>query len=412
MMSDARKEFGLGWKVLMAALFGTMCGASPLPFNTVGSFVAPLEAEFGWNAGQVMTGVTIYGILACLMAPVFGRMADRFGVRRVALSSLLVFGLTFAAFGITPNSLPVFYSLWFFVGLVGIGSTPVTWSRAVNLWFVSNRGLALGIMLVGTGISAFMLPSLATYLIGTVGWRWAYGLIALLPLGLALPITFLFFREPTAAERTARPALASIRTGATVKEGLTDYRFWIMWVSFFLIALAYGGFHTNLQNMLALKGFGKADAAMVAGFLGLSIIFGRVGAGYLIDRFWAPLVTFPMLALPVIACFLYTGDNLPMGLAIAGAAMLGFAAGAESDLIAYLTGRYFGMANYGSLYGFQYMAFGFGSSFSPMFYGYVYVRTGSYTPMLHMAAGLLLTGATLLLALGRYPVLKEIPASD
>ena len=409
-MSDARKEFGLGWKVLIAALFGTMCGASPVPFSTIGSFLMPLEADYGWNAGQVMTGVTIFGVTACLLAPVFGRMADRFGVRRVAILSLLAFGLTFAAFGLTPNSLPIFYGLWFILGLIGIGSTPVTWSRAVNMWFVSNRGLALGIMLVGTGVAGFVLPSLATYLIGTLGWRWAYGLIALLPLGLAMPIVLLYFREPTKAEISASPTLAANLTGVSVKQGLKNYRFWIMWTSFFLVALAYGGFYTNLQNMLVIKGYSRADAAFVAGFLGLSIVFGRVISGYLIDRFWAPLITFPLLSLPAVACYFYSGSTIHMGVAIIGAICLGFAAGAESDLIAYLAGRYFGMANYGTLYGFLYMAFGLGSSFSPALYGYAYVKYGSYTPVLTVAGGLLLFGSCLLLLLGRYPILNEVAA--
>ena len=407
-MSGKDGEFRRGWKVLLAALIGTMFGASPVPFNSVGSFLLPLQDDFGWNPGQVMTGITVFGITATFLAPVCGRLADKFGVRIVALWALLIFGLTFAAFGAVPDSLFIFYILWFFLGLFGIGSTPVTWSRAVNMWFVKNRGLALGMMLVGTGLTAFILPTFATYMIETIGWRLAYVVVGFLPLGIALPIAFFYFREPNTAEQENQPSLASNKIGSTVKIALRDYRFWIMWVSFFSVALAYGGFHTNLQNMLVIKGYTRADAALVAGVLGLSIIFGRIAAGFLIDRFWAPLITLPLLSLPVLSCYFYSGADISMSLAIMGALFLGLAAGAESDLVAYLTGRYFGMANYGTLYGFQYMAFGLGSALSPMVYGYVYVQVGSYAPILFTAAGLFLFGGFMLLLLGRYPELNRV----
>lgn len=83
--------------------------------------------------------------------------------------------------------------------------------------------------------------------------------------------------------------------------------------------------------------------------------------------------------------------------------LLGFAAGAEADLIAYLTGRYFGMANYGKIYGMLYMPFGLFSAASPVVYAQVFDRTGSFDPMLQVAIGLFIVGGALLLTLGKYP---------
>ena len=87
---------------------------------------------------------------------------------------------------------------------------------------------------------------------------------------------------------------------------------------------------------------------------------------------------------------------------MAGALLLGFAAGAESDLIAYLAGRYFGMAHYGKIYGLLYMPFGMASAVSPAIYGAVRDATGSYDAMLAIAIGLFAIGALLPLTLGRY----------
>jgi MFS transporter, OFA family, oxalate/formate antiporter len=125
-MSEQKSEFAKGWKVLVAGLVGVACGASPLPFNTIGFVLAPLKGEFGWSYAQTSLSVTIYGIVAALLAPYFGSLADKHGVRKVAMLSTLAFGLIFAGIGAVPASIFAFYLMWFLVGLVGIGSTPVT----------------------------------------------------------------------------------------------------------------------------------------------------------------------------------------------------------------------------------------------------------------------------------------------
>ena len=150
---------------MLACLLGVAFGASPLPFNTIGFFIDPLQKEFGWTRTEISFGITIYGILGALLAPFFGWAADRYGVRRVALGSLTLFGLVFASFSLIPGELWAFYALWTLVGLVGIGSTPVTFSRAINLWFFRKRGLALGLTLVGTSISAMFLPIITVQLV-------------------------------------------------------------------------------------------------------------------------------------------------------------------------------------------------------------------------------------------------------
>jgi len=401
-----RSEFRLGWKVLLASMLGVMCGASPIPFNTIGFFIGPLNQEFGWTFRDISIGITIFGVLASFLAPLFGAMADRFGVRPVALLSLLAFGLAFASFYFTPGTLPGFYGMWVLVGLVGIGSTPVTWSRAVNLWFYRNRGLALGITLVGTSLAAMLVPPLTVWAIGEFGWRTAYPIVALLPLLVALPVGVLFFREPTAAERPPELSAAAGSgglAGFTLREAMRGYRFWVIFASILLVAFAYGGAHVHLPQMLGAKGFEPGQAAFVMSALGFSILFGRLFTGFLLDRFWAPAVTLPILCLPAISCLLLSGDSLTLPLALVAALFLGFATGAETDLVAYLAGRYFGMAHYGKIYGMLYMPFGIASAVSPAVYGWVRDSAGTYSPMLQAALFMFIAGAVLLLLLGRYP---------
>jgi MFS family permease len=112
----------------------------------------------------------------------------------------------------------------------------------------------------------------------------------------------------------------------------------------------------------------------------------------------------PILCLPALSCWLLATDHsLTFQMAVLAAFLLGFASGAETDLIAYLAGRYFGMANYGKIYSMLYMAFGIATAVSATAYGWVRDTTGSYDPILFAAAGMFVVGACLLLLLGPYP---------
>lgn len=403
-----RNEFAMGWKVLIAGVLGVMCGASPIPYNVIGFTAEPLTQEFGWSQTQVLVPITIFGVIASFLAPVFGWMADRYGVRPVALWSLFAFALAFAAISLTPaanepSTLHIYYGFWVVVGLVGIGSTPVTWSRAINLWFFRHRGLALGLLLMGTSLAAMIVPQVAVWAIANYGWRSMFAIIALFPL-LALAVGFFLFREPTTAERPSAIASASGRlTGVTLATAMKDYRFWLIWLSIACIAGAFGGAFINMPRVLGLRGIDQQTAATVMGILGIGIFAGRLITGMLLDRFWQGFVAFPLLCLPAISAWLLLGDSLTFPMAAMAGFLLGFAAGAESDLIAYLTGRYFGMANYGKIYGMLYMPFGLFSAASPLIYAQVFDRTGSFDPILQVAIFVFVIGGALLLLLGAYP---------
>jgi len=405
------QEFAHGWRALAAATLGIAFGASPIPFNSIGAFTIPLTQELGWGRGDVQLGILGYTIAVVVAVPVVGTLADRLGVRRVALATLTAFGLGFALLSLTPASLSAFYALWVVIGLVGGGSTPVTWTRGVNAWFDRRRGLALAIALMGTGITAAFLPRLATWLIGEVGWRNAFVGIALLPLAVALPVAFAWFREP-ASPAHASAAAASARTGLSVREALTHYRFWVIALAIFVIAMGVGGLITNFLPLLTDRGFTVTDAAWTAGAIGMSLIVGRVVVGYLLDHFWAPAVTCPLLAMPAIACLLLMQDQVSPAAALAAACMIGAAAGAETDLVAYLAARYFGLRHYGTIYGLQYGGFAVASGIAPWAFGRVYDLTGTYNPILAVFSVGCVAGAAALLTLGRYPTFRTVPVSS
>lgn len=406
---SSRSEFAIGGKPLAAALLGVACGASPVPFNVLPLIMGPIHAEFGWDFAQISAGVTIFGIIAALLAPYFGGLSDKFGVRPVSLISLFLFGIIFGGFYFIPSSIEGYWIFWAILGVVGIGSTPVTWSRAISMWFNRNRGLALGIMLLGTSLAAMIVPQIAQAAIATGGWRFAFPAVALLPLLIALPVGLLWFREPRPDQMPAGVTNAEGHViGMTIGQAARSYRFWVLLASILVIALAYGGAHIHIAQIVALHGFSAEIAATVLGVVALGILAGRLIVGLLFDRLWAPGVAFPALLLPAIACWLLIGTGTSLPIIIFAAFLLGFAAGAESDVIAFLAAKYFGMAHYGRIYGALYMPFGIGSAISPIIYGIVRDRTGGYDLVLTVAMFLFVTGGALLLTLGRYPTQERL----
>lgn len=397
-------EFRKGWKPLLAGVLGIATGSSPIPFNVLPIVIGPIHLAMGWSFLQVSMGVTIYGILGALLAPAVGALADKHGVKPVAMLSLLGFGIAFSLLYFTPTNIIGFYAIWALIGIVGIGSTPVTWSRTINMWFFQNRGLALGILLLGTSIAGLIVPQIANAVIDASNWRFVFPVMALLPLCIGLPVAFLLFRDPLPSERAqALSGADGDLVGLSLHDVFRSYRFWLLFLSIVAIALAYGGAHIHMVQIVQMHGLTAGEAARIMAVVAGGIFAGRIIVGLLFDRFWAPAIAFPVLLLPVAACWLLLGTGTSAPIIVAAAFMLGFAAGAESDVIAYLAARYFGMRSYGRVYGFLYAPFGIFSSISPVLYGYTRDTTGSYDNMLMVAMVLFTAGGLLLLALGRYP---------
>jgi MFS family permease len=404
-----QSEFQRGWKVVAAAAMGIGTGLSPIPFYTVGVFVAPLMAAFGWAVDQIMVCLMIQTFGSTVMAPIIGILADRYGVRRVTLVSVVLFGLSLALFAFGTGSLTLFYLNWLLLATVGAGTLPITWTRPVNNWFNKNRGLALGLSLLGTGLFGTMAKLYANFLIGEVGWRLAYVGLGLLPLLLAFPLAFAWFRDREPAAKATDGTTTIMLEGLSFAEALRTRHFWILALAFLPIAFAVGGPIPNLERILGSKGLGNSDAVAIASLLGPAVIVGRLTGGWLIDRFWAPGVAFVLLSVPALACWAMMGDTINSHMAMLAVAMIGFAAGVEYDIMAFLVSRYFGMLAYGGIYGAVYAFFAVGAGFGPYIFGRIYVQSGSYDTGLLLGGGGFVLGALLLLALGRYPNLSRRP---
>jgi MFS family permease len=416
-------EFRTGWPLVFSAALAVAIAPPTILFHSLGVLAPALIAQFGWKMAQLQGGLAAMSITMLISGPLVGLIADRFGVRRVALISMPLLGLTVMCFSLMTGVIVQFYLLCIAVALFGAGVTPIVWTRAVNRHFNLSRGLALGLTLSGTGLFALIAkPGLAA-IIHAHGYRAAYLSLGTVPLLLMPIVAFGLARGSLLAAATdgaSRPSEAASgrpNEGLTVMQVIRHWRFWVLVPSFMLAAFATAGPIPNLERILILQGFDLAHAAALTSLIGASIVVGRLGGGWLFDRFWAPGVGALMLLFPAISGVILTSHTISPQFALLACVLLGIGAGAEWDLLAYLVARYIGMRRYGSVYGFLFAAFGVVGGSAPAIYGTVFDHAGSYRPgLLAGAAGLVLASFALLW-LGPYPEFdaghpRTLPPSD
>jgi predicted MFS family arabinose efflux permease len=403
-----RGEFRRGWPVVLSSMLGIGLGLSPVPFYTLGIFAPHLHEAFGWTFAEIFAALSMTTLAVVLVSPLVGLLVDRFGVRPIALISVALFGFSFMGFYFSNGSLLLYYANWGLAATLGAGTLPITWTRAVNNWFDGQKGLALGLCLLGTGLFGYLVKPLTAWLILHYGWREAFLAIGTLPLLIALPVGFLGFRDvgdpkASAHERRASEAARRAATpGLTAGRAFADWRFWVIALAFVPVAFAVGGVIPNMENILKLANFAPGEVVSIASLIGLAVIVGRTAGGWLVDRFWAPAVAVVLLGIPAGAYWMLARGSHDYNVTAACVFLVGFAAGIEYDLMAYLIARYFGLKSYGVIYGAIYSFFAFGAGVGPMVYGWMYDTTHSYVLPLTASAGLMLVGAASLLLLGRY----------
>ncbi len=402
-------EFRLAWKVLVLSLVGILTSVSTAPLYSFGSLVLPLQERFGWSREEIQPAIAFLFAAAIVSVQISGWLIRRYGLRPVGIISLLTLALGYLLITFIDGSIWQLYSAYTLLAFAGMGTTTVTWTQLVNLWFDRNRGLALAITLSGTGLAALVLPTLISWAIGLWGWRAGYWVLAALPLLLTLPLSIFWMRssgpaaEVVAQEAGRRPVLA----GLTLLQTVRAPRFWLCNLALLFSVTSMVGMVTSTVPMLRDKGLSATDAAMAFSIFGISLIFGRVVVGYLVDRIWAPGVAFVVLLMPAFGCLIFSAVDSSMGTLMMASVLVGLGAGAEMDIAAFLMARYFGMRDYSRVFSLHMGIIGMGATLAPLYFAHLYGLTGSYSGLLTHCFITFALGAALIPLMGRYPKFSQ-----
>jgi MFS family permease len=394
-----------GWpRSLSGAVLGSATGVSALLMYTNGLFVAGLTQDYGLTRVQFGFGVLLVTMALAVANPLVGWLVDRFGAKWLSVAGLLFLSLGFASLGAFISSVNSYFLLQVLVALAGAASGPIAYSKVINETFSRHRGIALGITMTGIGVAAAFIPPALANVIADLGWRSGYYALAAVPLvGAALTAVLLPSRHAVGAQGSA------VRAGTTA--GLDWARspvFWMLAGTFAMMSVSFMGLLPHFVPMLGDAGIDPRAAGKLAGQIGLAVIASRMLVGFALDRYFAPRIA---IAISLVAAagnlvFYFLGADYAWLTAIA----IGLALGAELDLMGFLIARYFGLAQFGKIYGWLYFAFIFASGIGPLWVGAVRDSTGNYSIALVASVIGLLVSCVGFLLMPRYPDQARIGA--
>lgn len=410
---SAKREWAVGWPLAVACLAGMTIGSAMM--YSLGAFVAPIEAEFGWSRAQITLGLTVTTLAGAALAPFAGVMLDRWGPRRIALPGSIVALGTIAMLSLATDNFAVWLGLWFLLSLGAIGVTPTIWTMAVASNFDKSRGLAIALAFCGSSVSAVIMPILATWLIDTYGWRSAFPMISVIVLVVLWPILFLALRSKAdetagAGGRDPEKPAAPLGPGVlNIRDAVFSPQFIKLALAAFLFTACAIGLVSNLIPVMSSLDFSRGEAAAIAGLLGIASFSGRLITGYLIDRYDSNMIAGALVSFPVLSCIILLGAHGDPLMAAVAVIILGLSLGAEVDVIAYLAAEKFGTARYGTIFGFVASSWYLATAVGPVLISLVYDLTGTYDMALYVAMPLFALVSLLLFTLGK-PLPFDEPA--
>jgi len=383
------------WLIPFGSAVALVVGNGAVSVFAFGVFMKPLEAQFGWSRASLSSATALCGLFSAVSLPLVGLLIDRVGVRRPLLVAICLFGVNVAAVGLT-ESLFWFQLLIALTGITGAAQSPIGYVKSISSYFDTQRGLAIGIAMSGVGLGTALVPVYAQWLIGHCGWRVAYGGLGVAIIVLAGPVVFSAVREPPNFNRPlpGSDGEISVVPGRTFREVLALRMFWLLAAAVLMVSLAVNGSLVHVVPMLIDRGWAPTNASAVMVAAGLAGMVGRLFAGFLIDRIFAPYVAIAFFLLAIAGVYGLSTD-LHVVLGVIG---VGLAAGAEVDMIGFLVSRYFGLRCFGQVYGLLFSIFTIGAGLGPYLVGIIFTVSHNYDGAL-LGLGVLLATAVVCFAL-------------
>lgn len=399
-----------GW-VIVAVMwlvnFSTMATGN-LSF---GLFVIPMGGDLGMNRSQFGWAVTTRRMAAGLSSYFVGRLLDRYGPRVLIPVSGVIIGVGLIVLS-RANSPWQVIAIFGVLGMTGLAAPQnIMTSVPVAKWFQRKRGLALALATSGLGTGGIFFLPLTQALLGGVGWRTTWVVMAVVFMSLSVPLSAIFLRrqpedmglevdggQPGAAMAgpvgSAAPPQPDERSW-TVREAFRTATMWKLLLAFGLAGVAQGGASVHRIPYWIERGFdaqtvsysfaadagGAATMALFAGWMADRIPIRFIGGGSYVGL----AAAIGLMLIGRNEFFLF-GSTITFGLSV-GAGMI---------VNSYIFASYFGRTFLGSIRGivlpFMLISAGIGA---PLV-GYIRDATGDYVSSWWLILALYLISAAII----------------
>lgn len=384
------------WRVLLAAGLGMAVGLQM--FSYITSIFAPfLIKEFGWARSTfALIGFTMLVTLPTM--PIAGRLADRFGAKRMAAIGVALLPLVIWSFSRIDGQFRTYFICSAGVMAVGCLTSPVTYTRLIVEKFDKARGLALTFVMSAPALTGIFVPPFLTGFMADHGWRDAYQVLAAFVL-VAGVIAILLIPKGCGDAPPRKVKAASAPRERHFGEVLATPAFWAIFAGVLLTTL-----HTPLHGsqfvvLLNEQGLDGMAAARMVQVYSLGTLIGRIACGLALDHYSSRIVAALSMVLPAFGLSLLASPfdaAWAIGLAVF---LVGVTVGAEGDLLSFLVGRYFRMEIFGTALGLCYCALYIASLSGVMLNSALLRAYDTFAPFLWITAGSVLIGSLLFLRL-------------
>ncbi len=384
-MADDVKVFGMKaeagrWIYVILGLLINICLGAVYSWSV---FRKPLEKLFSVGATESLLPFILFLAFFAVLMPLTGPLLDKFGPKLFTILGGVIVGIGWILGGkaTSMSQLAIYYGV---IGGIGVGIAYNCPIGVAGRWFPDKRGLAVGLTVLGFGLSAFITAPLARAIIASSG-----PLAALSQLGIAfliiIAVLALPLKFPPAGWKPAGwnppAAAAGAKADFTAGQMLSTSSFYGVWLCFIIGTLA-GLMAIGVASSVGQEVF-MLDAATAAMFVSIFAIFNGIGRpifGALVDKLSArnaALLSFIIIFIAAILLGKFSGSGSSSLYGICFS-LLWLCLGGWLAIGPAATGAYFGTKYYGPNYGIVFTAYGIGAIIGNLLAGKLRDLTGSY----------------------------------
>lgn len=387
--------------VVAACLLGNIISPTPIVHGPFGLFLIPISHDFGWPRERVSGVLSLLAVITALAYPVVGRLADRFGPRRLIILGNIAFGACVVALGFSRPSVWMFYGLFALIGVFGSMPSTMMYNRVISGWFDKARGSMLGLTAgLGNGTGATVMPFVALAFMTYFGWRGAFFGLGAIAVAIGAPTLVFLLKEPPVATQV-RHARAVVLEGMTLPEAVRTSTFWMTLIAIGLGAGCLTAVLAHVVPILTDRRFPVRESTLVVSVFAMVTAGWQIVVGTLLDRTGSPKMIAPFYLIAVAGMItLERGTTLPV--LVLGGALMGIGMGTEFGALPYFISRYFGLRRFGMIAGIMYSAVIIAQGITPYLMDVDYDHYRSYLLSLHVIEAVLVGGAAIIAWLPRY----------
>ena len=417
-------RFFYGWNIISVFVVGGFLGAGTSQLF-MGVMLKPITQDLGWTRTAVTGALTVGTIVAGLLSPIFGRLADRFGPRvLVTVGALLVSTAYFMLAGL--SALWMFYLAYILgrsMASINLGGV-VAMTAAAN-WFRRKRGRALGLVSMSLPLGGSILVFTAQLIIDGPGWRTVFVLFGIAMLAVVVvPAAIILRRRPEdmgllpdgdpAPDSNGIASNSKAKTANeyswTVHQAVRTPTLWLLVVAASIGVLANGAVSFHQVAYFTDQGLDTKRAALALSVFALMGAVSSGAWGLLVEHFSERYMAVIAMAIAGL-CMVFVQFVDTTGEAIVFSAFFGISARGESSLIQMMIAQYYGRNSYGSISSlltpFQMIGLGFGPLIASVFYDVV----GSYD-MLFLGLAGVYAATMVLLWFARKPAIPKVAPQE